>query len=114
MDIPGSSTYESKRRKQQIIRGLRTWYGIYMEDRVKHHKDRARLKHNNQMLKALIRHNKIDMLTLPGFEEEWSDLGSEHDLFASEDDSVQSPPAAPTDDERDDDMGFEDGDDSSF
>ena len=25
MDIPGSSTYESKRRQQQIIHGLKTW-----------------------------------------------------------------------------------------
>src|SRR4051812_37376724 len=69
MDIPGSSNYESKRRQHQIIRGLRTWYDIYMEDRVKHHKDRARLKQNNQMLNALIKHNNVDMPTLPGSEE---------------------------------------------
>ena len=110
MDIPGSSTYESKRRQQQIIRGLRTWYDIYMEDRVKRHKDRARLKHNNKLLKALIKHNKIDMPTLPGSEEEWSDLSSESDVFASEDD--KSPPAAPNDDDEDD-LGY-DGDDPSF
>jgi hypothetical protein len=36
--------YESKRRQARIIRGLETWYCIYMEDREKCHKDRARLK----------------------------------------------------------------------
>jgi hypothetical protein len=36
--------YDSKRRQVWIIQGLGTWYCIYMEDREKHHKDRARLK----------------------------------------------------------------------
>ena len=76
MDIPGSSSYESKMWQKWIIRGLRTWYCIYMEDREKRHRDRDRLKQNNKMLKALIKHHKIDMQVLPGSEDEWSDLGS--------------------------------------
>jgi hypothetical protein len=44
MDIPGTSSYDSKLRQKQIICGLRTWYCIYMEDREKRHRDRARLK----------------------------------------------------------------------
>lgn len=91
MDIPGSSSYESKMRQKRIIRGLRTWYCIYMEDREKRHRDRARLKQNNKMLKALIKHHKIDMQVLPGSEDEWSDLGSEYDVFAPDEEEVQSP-----------------------
>jgi hypothetical protein len=41
------------------------------------HKDRARIKQNNKMLKALIRHHKIVMTTLAGSGEEWSDLDDE-------------------------------------
>lgn len=57
------------------------------------------------MLKAIIRHFKIDMPVLAGSEEEWSDLDEEGDVFATDDERAQSPPpaAAPTD-----------GDDPSF
>ena len=64
-----------------------------MEDREKRHKDRARLKQNNQMLKALIKHFKVDMKVYPGSEDEWSDLGSEGDVFApDEGEEVESDP----------------------
>ena len=92
MDIPGTSSYDSKLRQKRIIRGLRTWYCIYMEDREKRHRDRARLKQNNQMLKALIKHFEVDMQVYPGSEDEWSDLGSEGDDFApDEGEEVESP-----------------------
>lgn len=87
MEIPGSTSYESKRRQLRIIRGLRTWYCIYMEERERRHKDRARLKQNNQLLKALIRHHNIDMPADQGSKEEWSDLGEEGDVFGTDDDS---------------------------
>ena len=85
MDILGSTSYESKRRHNRIIRGLRTWYCIYMEDWEKRHKDRTRLKQNNKLLKALIKHHKIDMPVDKGSEEEWSDESDEGDVFASDD-----------------------------
>jgi hypothetical protein len=55
------------------------------------------------MLKALIRHHKIDMLTLAGSKEEWSDLEDEGDLFATDNEEVPYSPAEAamaTDDER--------------
>jgi hypothetical protein len=113
-------TYDSKRRNEWIILGLRTWYCIYMEDTEKRHKDGVRLRQNNRMLKALIRHHKIDKSTLAGSEEEWSDLEDEGDVFALDNDEVSYSPAevaAATDDERvrlSDDLGDEDGDDPSI
>ena len=80
-DVPGSTSYESKKRQTRIIRGLRTWYCIYMEDREQRHSDHARLKQNNKMLKALIRHHKIDMPTDKWSEDEWTDLDDEEDAF---------------------------------
>ena len=94
-DVPGSTSYESKKRQTRIIRGLRTWYCIYLEDREKRHRDRARLKQNNKMLKELTRHHKIDMPTNKGSEDEWSDIEEEKDVFATdpEDDHEDSEPA---------------------
>jgi hypothetical protein len=91
-----------------------------MEDREKRPKDCARLKQNNRMLKALIRHQKIDMPTLAGSKEEWSDLEDEGDVFATNNEEVPYSPAevaATTDDERvrpSNDLDDEDGDDPSF
>jgi hypothetical protein len=122
MDLPGSTNYEKKMKQNRILRELRSWYCIYMEDREKSHRDRVRLKQNNMMLKALIKHHKIDMPVLAGSEEEWSDLGEEGDVFATDDDEgvVQSPAAAAatTNHEAatttDGELGDEDGDDPSF
>ena len=113
MDIPGSSSYESIKRQNRIIRGLRTWYCIYMEDREKRHKDRARLKQNNQLLKAIIKHHNIDVPVLPNTEDKWSDLADEGDVFATDDEGGQSPAiAVPTSDEGE--LGAEDIDDPSI
>ena len=91
MDIPGSSSYESKRRQVRIYRGFRMWCTLYMEDQEKRHKDRARLKRNNKLLKALIRHHNIDLSVDPGSEEEWSDLDhEEEDAFAHTDEDDPS------------------------
>ena len=102
-DIPGSTSYECKKRQARIIHGLRTWYCIYLEDREKRHNDRARLKKNNKMLKELIRHHKIDMPTEQGTEDEWSDLDEENDVFASdaEDDHEDLEPAAASSTDKD-------------
>jgi hypothetical protein len=55
------------------------------------------------------------MMTLARSEEEWSDLPDERDVFASDDDLVQSPPAAaPSAASTDDDLGNEDSDDLSI
>ena len=52
------------------------------------------------MLKAIIRHFKIDMLVLAGSEDEWRDQDEEGDVFATDDEGAQSPPpAAATEDE---------------
>jgi len=113
MDILGSAGYENKKMQNRIFCGLRTWYCIYMEDRDKRHRDRARLKQNNKLLKALIKHHKIDMPVLAGSEEDWSDLVDEGDVFATDDENGgghSSPAEATTDTE----LGDEDCDDPSI